>query len=67
MCKIRKNLFMALSFAMAISAVGAVTSLKLASEAAAADIVAPLYVKEGASIRLDVNTGDNGIVQIVWT
>ena len=63
MCKIRKNLFMALSFAMAISAVGAVTSFKLASETAAADVVAPLYVKSGASIRWDVTTDDNGNVE----
>lgn len=64
MCKIRKNLFMALSLAMAISAIGATTSLKSAPETAAADTVAPLYVKAGASIRKDVTTDDNGNVVV---
>ena len=64
MCKIRKNLFMALSLAMAISAIVATTSLKSAPETAAADTVAPLYVKAGASIRKDVTMDDNGNVVV---
>ena len=64
MRKIRKNLFMALSFAMAISAIGVATSLNFTSETAAANTVAPLYVKEGASIRKDVTTDENGNVVV---
>ena len=64
MCKFRKNLFMALSFAMAITAATAATSLKTAPETAAAETVAPLYVKEGASIRKDVITDESGNVVV---
>ena len=64
MRKIRKNLFMALSFAMAISAIGVATSLNFTSETAAANTVVSLYVKEGASIRKDVTTDENGNVVV---